>query len=76
LLRWQRNVGTTSGASNGQGDADGNGAVNAADLAVWKGKFGVPAAAVAGAVPEPGSLAFAAAGLASLAVARRNWNRV
>jgi hypothetical protein len=62
LLRWQQNQGTTSGATVLQGDANGDGAVNAADLSIWKGQFG-SAEAVAGAVPEPTAAALAAAGL-------------
>jgi glucose/arabinose dehydrogenase len=40
FLAWQRGVGLTGGANRGDGDADGNGAVNAADLNVWETGFG------------------------------------
>ena len=52
FLLWQRNAGGAGGLP--QGDADGNGQVNAADLTIWKAQYGTsPAAVVAAAVPEP-----------------------
>ena len=60
FLIWQRDVG--SGTLQTQGDANGDGAVNGADLQIWRDAFrpaGV--ASAAGAVPEPS--AFALAGL-------------
>ena len=38
-----------TGATNGQGDANGDGAVTAADLAIWRGTFGGEVAVTAGA---------------------------
>lgn len=40
FLTWQRNAGTTSGATRADGDANGDGAVNSADLAFWEAEYG------------------------------------
>jgi hypothetical protein len=70
FLAWQRNVGT--GTTLAQGDADGNGAVNAADLAIWRTQFGnTGASAAIGAVPEPAGLCLAGMALAALGAFRR-----
>jgi hypothetical protein len=65
FLIWQRNLGT--GNSNLTGDANGDGAVNGADLVVIRSQFGAapPSVASAAAVAEPSSVAI----LAGLAVA-------
>jgi hypothetical protein len=49
FIIWQRNLG--GGTTNSQGDANGNGLVNGADLDVWKSTFGMTASATA--IPEP-----------------------
>jgi hypothetical protein len=64
FLVWQRGLGLTAQPNKTTGDANGDGAVNAADLAIWKTQFGTsPAAAAAAGVPEPAS------GMMALAVA-------
>ena len=55
FLAWQRGFGTASGASLQQGDANHDGAVNAADLSIWQTQYGQPGhlTVQATAVPEP-----------------------
>jgi hypothetical protein len=66
FLAWQRGFGITSGATLSQGDADGNGAVNAVDLGIWKSHVGAATVAAVGA-PEPSSLWLGAISIAALA---------
>jgi len=56
MLVWQRNFGTTSGASKSQGDADDDGDVDSDDLFLWGDQFGLagtPLSAANLTVPEP-----------------------
>jgi hypothetical protein len=73
FLAWQRAPRDLGAGHPGNGDANDDGNVSAADLDVWKTKFGAsPTARMAGAaVPEPSGLALAACLSAGLAVRRR-----
>jgi hypothetical protein len=72
FLLWQRGLSKTGAAAH-DGDANGDGVVNAVDLGIWKGQFGVfPASAAGATIPEPAAAALAALGSAmSLAANRR-----
>jgi hypothetical protein len=60
FLRWQREAGTTTAAFAGA-DGNGDGMVDAADLAIWQEAFGAGnATAPDGAVPEPSACCLAA----------------
>jgi len=70
FLKWQQELGRTGTATLADGDANGDMNVTAADLAIWQAQFGpgAPAAAAAGAVPEPATWCLTVlAGLACLA---------
>ena len=45
FLAWQRNLGRTGGATQAQGNANGDAAVTSGDLHMWKNEFGTLAAA-------------------------------
>jgi hypothetical protein len=77
FLAWQRGFGTPTGALRAQGNADGDGDVDGNDLAIWRQQFGQTGMApVVNAVPEPSTLATAAAaaGLLGHAAGRRRTN--
>ena len=76
FLAWQRGVGTLVDAPPSIGDADGDGDVDADDLALFATAYGavIPAQAPlssASAIPEPASV-FLAAGYISLYLLRRS----
>ncbi|HYO24692.1 MAG TPA: choice-of-anchor Q domain-containing protein [Lacipirellulaceae bacterium] len=66
FIVWQRNLGLAAGATKSQGDANGDGAVTAADLAAWRLQFGAVGSVAAAA---PSSAAEAPAALAAVAPA-------
>jgi hypothetical protein len=74
FLIWQRGFGLSAQPDKSTGDADGDGNVNDADLTAWKLQFGtvITPPTPVNAVPEPTAIALALAGLACLAVSRRN----
>ena len=70
FLIWQRGVGV--GTTKAEGDADGNGVVDAVDLGIWESEYGAtPLQGAGGVVPEPSSLALLAAGAGAYAFRRR-----
>ncbi len=66
FLAWQQGYGTNTGATLAEGDANGNGSVNAFDLAVWEQQFGVTPLLGVAAIPEPSSCLLAIVGLLGL----------
>jgi hypothetical protein len=71
MITWQQNLGTLLGATHAEGDADGDGDVDTADLAaVNAGVMPLPqiqsrgqVQVLAAAIPEPSTLAIAAAAM-------------
>jgi hypothetical protein len=59
FLTWQRGFGIERDATLSQGDANGNGAVNASDRAVWEQQYGTSDLSGVAVVPEPDSVALA-----------------
>jgi hypothetical protein len=74
FLRWQRGVGTATGATLGQGDADRDGTVDAEDLAFWRNAYGAGGGGAA-AIPEPATGALAVVALVGIAMRRRSQRR-
>jgi hypothetical protein len=87
FLIWQRGQGLATGATKAQGDANGDGAVNAADLTLLKsqiafGAFSGPGKLTFGyvkyvtgavaAVPEPSAVILVGMGVALLCLTRRS----
>ncbi len=65
FLIWQRNAGKANPLQS-DGDANFDGAINTADLAVWQSAYANPAITAIIAVPEPNGLLAAGLGLAAL----------
>jgi hypothetical protein len=74
FLFWQQNLGLAEGATNEQGDADGNATVNDLDLVTWQTNFGAGVTPPPiSAIPEPAAATLAAlAMLAGATLRKRN----
>ena len=60
FLVWQRTFGSTTLA---EADGNGNGVVDAADLAIWRDTYGtVASTSTIASIPEPGTLGMALLG--------------
>jgi hypothetical protein len=70
FLTWQRNAGMADPLQS-DGDANFDGAINTADLAVWQAAYANPPISAIAAVPEPGGLFAAGVGLATLLIGWR-----
>jgi len=71
FLAWQQGYGTNTGATLAEGDANGNGSVNAFDLAIWEQQFGVAPLLGVAAIPEPSSCLLVIVGLLSIPFLRK-----
>jgi len=74
FLAWQRGLGLPG--NNSQGDANGDGLVNAADLGIWQSNYAAAGGALvsSSAVPEPTTALLLAVGALSMAgTNRRRW---
>jgi hypothetical protein len=72
FLKWQRDLGTIVVTPGDGADGNGNGIVDAADLNIWEGTYGLdlsPLSANSATVPEPSTLLLA--GLAGVLIVRR-----
>jgi autotransporter-associated beta strand protein len=65
------NFGLAGGATLAQGDANGDGAVNGADLIVWQRSLANPAFPVGAPVPEPTSCCLLCLGVVATMLSRR-----
>ena len=71
FLQWQRSNGKTIGATHQEGDANRDGAVNDADLELWKGAFAAPAVNATTAIPEPATISLSIAAALSVAAQKK-----
>jgi hypothetical protein len=72
FLKWQQGLGLTGQTTNANGDANGSGVVDGADLGIWKGHFGqATTVAAASAVPEPAGVALVIAAVLTVGGFRR-----
>jgi len=73
FLAWQQNSGLIGGALNADGDANGDGNVDAADLAIWETQYGgpPPLSSSLASVPEPASAMLLMLGATGLLMRRR-----
>lgn len=78
FLSLQRGLGTPLGATLSDGDTNGDGKVDGADIPIWENNYGTLASVVAPitAVPEPGTLTSLVCGLFFFVLGRRQRNRV
>jgi len=70
FLAFQRGLGITTGATRAQGDANSDGAVNSADLAIFRDQFGKTQPLVS-SVPEPPAASLLSAAVFAGIFARR-----
>jgi autotransporter-associated beta strand protein len=66
LSKWKMNLGTASGASHMQGDANGDGDVDGADFLVWQRQLG-NSTSPAAPIPESAGILIASTGLCYVA---------
>ncbi|MBN1852590.1 MAG: PEP-CTERM sorting domain-containing protein, partial [Pirellulales bacterium] len=71
FLIWQIGLGLTGQTNNDNGDANGDGTVDQADLTVWQSQFGSPPPAMVTAIPEPATWLLLVLLIVPLALRRR-----